>query len=238
VSYTAVYLDSRGLDRALEAGRYAVEGRFFLTASDTFLERNLRRTHEQDLDVQRANAEIYAAHDIPVVAGSIMAAFGCNYEGDIPTARVLQLVEELDQLTAEAGGSLDRLLLADTMGWADPRLVQRTVAAVKERWPGVDVALHLHDTRGTGMANVYAALEAGVRAFDTSVGGLGGCPFAGVAAGNVPTEDVVFMCERMGLETGVDLGRLVDAARTAQRVVGHELPSRMLAAGMAGVAAP
>jgi hydroxymethylglutaryl-CoA lyase len=238
VSYTAVYLDSRGLDRALEAGRYAIEGRFFLTASDTFLERNLRRTHEQDLDVQRANAEIYAAHDIPVVAGSIMAAFGCNYEGDIPTARVLQLVEELDQLTAEAGGSLDRLLLADTMGWADPRLVQRTVAAVKERWPGVDVALHLHDTRGTGMANVYAALEAGVRAFDTSVGGLGGCPFAGVAAGNVPTEDVVFMCERMGLETGVDLGRLVDAARTAQRVVGHELPSRMLAAGMAGVAAP
>lgn len=227
VDYTAIYLNDKGVERALAAGRYRVEGRLSFTASETFSLENQRRNHEQDVAMQRSIIAIYQAHGIPVTAGGIMAAFGCNYEGDIPTSRVIELIGEMRGLAAESGSSLTEIELADTMGWADPELIKRTVGAVRERWPDLTIALHLHDTRGTGLANVYAALEMGVSHFDTSVGGLGGCPFAKTVAGNVATEDVVFMCERMGVRTGVDLERLIECARLAEKLVGHPLPSRM-----------
>jgi hydroxymethylglutaryl-CoA lyase len=130
-------------------------------------------------------------------------------------------------MAGEAGENPPRITLADTMGWADPEQIKRTVAAIRTRWPEKEIALHLHDTRGTGIANVYAAMEMGVRRFDSSVGGLGGCPFAGVVAGNVSTEDIVFMCDRMGVETGVDLRAMVECVKLAEELVGHPLPSKV-----------
>lgn len=227
ITYDAVYLNDKGLERAIAAGVYEIEGHISLTASETFSKQNQHRDLSQDIEMQRRQLAIYKKHGIPVHQGSMMAAFGCNYEGDIPTARVLDLVRIMHQLAEEFDTDLKEVLLADTMGWGDPEGIKRTIGAVQEEWPDMEIALHLHDTRGTGIANIYAALEMGVRKFDTSVGGLGGCPFAKTVAGNVATEDVVFMCERMGVDTGVDLERLVECVRLAEEIVGHPLPSKV-----------
>ena len=123
--------------------------------------------------------------------------------------------------------------LADTVGWANPLAIARTVGAVRARWPGLPLALHLHDTRGLGLANALAGLQLGIANFDSSCAGLGGCPFAGhgEAAGNICTEDLVFMCHEMGIDTGVDLERLLDCARMAEQIVGHRLPGSLLRTG-------
>ncbi len=127
------------------------------------------------------------------------------------------------------------IVLDDTMGWADPLSVRRLVGAVREAYPDVDLALHLHDTRGLGGACFFAALEMGVRIFDASIGGLGGCPFARLtdttAAGNICTEDMVFMCHELGIETGIDLEALIEAARMAERIVGRPLMGRVMHSG-------
>jgi hydroxymethylglutaryl-CoA lyase len=159
-----------------------------------------------------------------------MGAFGCNYEGDVPLSRVTQLADRLHDIAAETGDSLHTLSLADTMGWANPELIRRVVGAVRERWPDLRIAMHLHDTRGLGIANFYAALLEGVDLFDTAVAGLGGCPFAGHkgAAGNVCTEEVVFLCQELGIETGVDLDKLIECSRFAETIVAHPLPSKLL----------
>lgn len=227
VDYEALYMNERGLERALAAGVYKVDGKISLTASETFCKMNQNRDSAQDIVVARNLLELYKRHGVKVAYGSIMAAFGCNYEGEIPTSHVLDLVQTILDLADDAGEPVNEIWLADTMGQADPELVKRTIGAIRDRWPDLVLALHLHDTRGTGMANFYAALEVGVAKFDTSVGGLGGCPFAKVAAGNIPTEDVVFMAQRMGIETGLDLEALVECAKLAEEIVGHPLPSRM-----------
>jgi len=227
VKYTAIYLNDKGFERALATGKYDMEGLVSLTASETFSKRNQNRTYEEDLIMQRKQLVLYRENGVTARGGMLLAAFGCNYEGDIPLARVLQLIDVMHELMAEAGQRLDELLVADTMGWATPTQIRQTIVSIKERWPRLELALHLHDTRGMGIANVYAGLEAGVSRFDTSIGGLGGCPFAGVAAGNVATEDVVFMCQRMGIETGIDLRKLVDCAKLAEEIVGHTLPARV-----------
>jgi hydroxymethylglutaryl-CoA lyase len=125
------------------------------------------------------------------------------------------------------------LSLADTMAWATPLHIKRVVGAVRERWPDLRINLHLHDTRGLGVANAYAGLEMGVASFDASVAGLGGCPFAGHkgAAGNVCTEDLVFMCEEMGISTGIDVEKLIAAAQLAEEIVGHPLPGSVMRGG-------
>ena len=124
-------------------------------------------------------------------------------------------------------------MLADTMGWANPAQIKRTVGAVQDKYPDLPVSLHLHDTRGLGIANAYAGLEMGVTHYDSAVAGLGGCPFAGNAgaAGNVCTEDLVFMCDEMGIETGVDLQKLIDCAVLAEDIVGHPLPGSVKTGG-------
>ncbi len=137
-------------------------------------------------------------------------------------------------MAEEVGSTLKTVSLADTMGWADPELIHRVIGAVRNRWPDLRLSLHLHDTRGLAIANVYAALQDGIDLFDTAVGGLGGCPFAGHkgAAGNVCTEEVVFLCRQLGIETGVDLDRLVECARFAESIVGHSLPSTVMTASL------
>lgn len=227
VRYDALYLNDKGLERALDAKIYDITGKISLTASETFCKMNQNRDWDEDIAMQRRQLQLYQERGIPVRSGSIMAAFGCNYEGDITLARVLEVVKTINDLADEFDVDLAEVWLADTMGWADPEQVKRTVGEVRSRWPELEIGLHLHDTRGTGMANAYAALEAGVTTFDTSVGGLGGCPFAKTVAGNIPTEDMVFMCERMGIETGVNLDALIECAKLAEEVVGHPLPSKV-----------
>ncbi|HEY8578992.1 MAG TPA: hydroxymethylglutaryl-CoA lyase, partial [Beijerinckiaceae bacterium] len=143
-------------------------------------------------------------------------------------------VGEILAIARENEVTLDYVSLADTMGWATPLSVKRVVGAVQDAHPDTPLALHLHDTRGMGIANAYAGLEMGVARYDAAVAGLGGCPFAGNAgaAGNVCTEDLVFMCQEMGIETGVDLEALIACARLAEDIVGHPLPGAVMKGGM------
>ena len=230
VAYRGIYLNDTGLKRAIATGRLEILGRLSLTASETFGLRNQKRTTAQDLEMQRKMGAIYRDNNIPVETGGVVAAFGCNYEGAIPLARIMELVAILHEEVAALGRPMRALSLADTMGWADPELIRRTVGTVLAKWPELRISLHLHDTRGLGITNVYAALLEGVDRFDTAVAGLGGCPFAGHrgAAGNVCSEEVVFLCHQLGIETGVDLEGLVECARFAQEMVGHPLPSSLL----------
>lgn len=227
ITYTSIYLNDKGFERMLATGRYLPNATISFTASDTFSLRNQGRDHKQDIIMQHRLIDLYRQHEVFTGKANIMAAFGCNYEGDIPAERIVELVHEMHDMADEAGITLDDLELADTMGWGDPQRIKRTVGAVRERWPQLPIALHLHDTRGLGIANVHAALEMGITRFDTSVGGLGGCPFSGSAAGNVATEDVVFMCQRLGIETEIDISALVACTSLAESIVGHPLPSRL-----------
>ena len=234
VAYTALWLNEKGFERALKhSNRLALSGTIQLCTSEKFLKRNQNRTMEQQLAGQHAIVELYKANGVAVERGSVMAAFGCNFEGDIPAERVVLLVGQILDVAAAHGVTLQYVTLADTMAWATPQSIKRVVGALRQRWPDLDIALHLHDTRGMAIANAYAGLEMGVTRFDASVAGLGGCPFAGHkgAAGNVCTEDLVFMCHEMGIETGIDLDALIETARLAEDVVGHPLPGSVMKGG-------
>jgi hydroxymethylglutaryl-CoA lyase len=233
VAYAGLWFNEKGFERALATQRIEVTGSIFLSASEPFLKRNNNRTNEQVEAEAHRMIELYQAHNVPVEKCGVMAAFGCNFDGDIPVARVVELIGREVALARQHGVTLKRVMLADTMAWATPIAVKRLVGAVQDKFPEIDVSLHLHDTRGMGIANAYAGLEMGVQLFDSSVAGLGGCPFAGHAgaAGNVCTEDLVFMCDEMGIETGVDLEALSECARMAEDVVGHPLPGSVMKGG-------
>ena len=233
VIYHALWLNERGLERALAAGGLEMRGSVSTTTSETFMRRNTNRGFEENEQVQRNQIGTYRKHGIPVQRLGVMTAFGCNFEGEISKEKVLHSVERMLTLAEEEGVRIESISLADTMGWATPRSIKRVVGAVRERWPDRRIGLHLHDTRGLGIVNVYAGMEMGVELFDASVAGLGGCPFAKLkgAAGNVCTEDLVFMCDEMGIETGVDLAKLIEAARLAEEIVGHPLPGAVKRGG-------
>ena len=170
---------------------------------------------------------------IPVNRIGVMAAFGCNYQGDISPATVIKTLEDGMQIAAKTGAEITLFSLADTMGWAAPHRIERVVGEVRNVWPDMTISLHLHDTRGLAIANAYSALKMGVRQFDSTVGGLGGCPFAGQpkAAGNICTEELVLLCEELGIATGVDLDQLIEVGRLAEDIVGHQLPGELIHAG-------
>lgn len=233
VAYTALWLNDVGFKRAVAVGTIDVKGSLTLAASAAFLKRNQNRTPQEQLQAQRSIVKMYQQHGIAVERGGIMAAFGCNFEGDIPVKRVSELVQQILDIASENGVTLKYILLADTMAWATPQSIKRLLGVVRDKFPDVEFALHLHDTRGMGIANAYAGLEMGVTRYDSSVAGLGGCPFAGHsgAAGNVCTEDLVFMCHEMGIETGIDLEALIECARLAEDIVGHPLPGSVMKGG-------
>jgi hydroxymethylglutaryl-CoA lyase len=232
VRYAALWLNDKGLKRAVASG-LDIRGSLSLTASEKFLMRNQQRSMEDNLAAQHEMIRLYKSYGMSVERGSIMAAFGCNFEGEIPHERVLGQVQIMLDLADEHGLALKTVSLADTMAWATPRDIRALVGKVRDRFPQLKVALHLHDTRGMGIANAYAGLEMGVATFDSTVAGLGGCPFAAHkgAAGNVCTEDLVFMLQEMGIETGVDLEKLIEAARLAEDIVGHPLPGSVKMGG-------
>jgi hydroxymethylglutaryl-CoA lyase len=222
VRYSALVPNSRGAIRAIEAGFKEIE--VVVSASDTHNRRNVNRSTEESLDDIRGL--IGLIHDANASAEVIIAtSFGCPFEGDVDPARVAGIV---DRVLADGA---DRVSFGDTTGMATPRRVRDVLGPVRKAHPDVPILAHFHNTRGTGLANILTALDLGVTDFDASVGGLGGCPYAPGATGNVATEEVVHMLEDMGISTGIDLDKMVEAAELAQRIVGRELPSGVLRAG-------
>lgn len=203
VSYIGLVLNEQGLDRAIAAGSDEVA--YALGVTDGFSVRNQGTTVAEAVEVWRRIAVRAGDEGIPASL-VVSVAFGCPYEGEVSLHRVLEVVEKA--LTVRPG----RLSLADTIGVATPADVAVRLRAVGELAGDIPLGTHFHNTRNTGIANAYAALEVGVRSFDASLGGIGGCPFAPNATGNISTEDLVYMLHRMGYETGLDLERLADAA--------------------------
>lgn len=222
VTYIALVPNETGARRALAAG--ADELSTVVSASETHNLRNINRRIEETLAGIETIARLAAEAGTPW-CGYISTAFGCPYEGAVPPANVIRIAARLHALGSYA------IALGDTIGAADPRQVTALVRDIREHLPDVPLRLHFHDTRGTGLANVLAALEEGVDSFDGSVGGLGGCPYAPGAAGNIATEDLVYMLGRMGIQTGIDLPALVSASRWIEGIVGRALPGRVKGAG-------
>ncbi len=234
IAYTGLWFNANGLERALAfRDKLTIKGAIALTASEGFTRKNLNRSHAENVEAMRKQTALHLSKNVPVNRIGVMAAFGCNYQGDISPAQVISTLEDGMAIAAEAGTQITAFSLADTMGWATPARIERTLSEVRARWPQMQLALHLHDTRGLAVANAHAGLRMGVRQFDSTVGGLGGCPFAGQkgAAGNICTEELVLLCEEMGIRTGVDLDRLIEVGRMAEEIVGHVLPSELIHAG-------
>jgi isopropylmalate/homocitrate/citramalate synthase len=237
VAYEAIWLNRAGVERAARfRDILTLRPAFGLAATDTFSRKNTNRSTAERLDELPEWIAMYRELGFDRVDVAIMAAFGCNYEGDVEPSAMVKLLEETERRAGDAGARLGGIFLADTMGWGSPRSTKRLVGAVRERFPSHPITLHLHDTRALAISNIVAAMELGIDRFDSAVAGLGGCPFAALkgAAGNVCTEDVVFLCEEMGVETGIDLEKMIEAGRLAERVVGHELPGKLKLAGTLG----
>ncbi|MBM3567984.1 MAG: hydroxymethylglutaryl-CoA lyase [Alphaproteobacteria bacterium] len=232
VRYTGLWLNTRGFERARQT-QLDLSGRALISASDLFSLKNSGKDNAASLAEQRGWLKSYRELGMAVEWATVMTAFGCNFEGRIAPAKTVERIGQLLALVAEEGFALKGVLLADTVGFAAPNGIEATVGAVRSRWPDLRIGLHLHDTRGTGLANAYAALRMGIERFDGSCAGLGGCPFAGHkgAAGNICTEDLVFMCHELGIETGIDLERLIECARLAETIVGHPLPGKVMKGG-------
>ena len=222
VIYVALIPNLKGAQRALEAG--ADELNLVMSASQTHNRANMRMRCEQSL---AAFGDVVALTRGTTVSlnGSIATTFGCPFEGPISEDRVLQIVDAYLEL------GMQGISLADTTGMANPRQVHRLVQRVLSRVPAAALTLHFHNTRGLGLSNVLAAYEAGARRFDASLGGLGGCPFAPGASGNICTEDLVNMCEEMGIQTGIDLPHLLKLSRQLPDLLGHEMPGQVAKAG-------
>ena len=222
VRYSALVPNLRGAQRALDAGFREIE--VVISASDTHNRRNINRSTDESLVELPALVDLVHARGgtIQVI---VATSWGCPYEGDVPVSRVL------DVLARAVAAGVDSAAFGDTTGMATPTRVTRLVGETRSAHPDLALGLHFHNTRGTGLANVLAALQLGADDFDASVGGLGGCPYAPGASGNIATEELVHMLEDMGVATGVDLEALIDVAAQAEQLVGHELPSQVLRAG-------
>jgi hydroxymethylglutaryl-CoA lyase len=222
ICLSALTPNEKGLERALAAR--VEEITLFVSASEAHNQRNVRMSVAQSLAGFRTMAERALAHGMRI-RGYVVTAFGCPYEGRISPEKVEFILDQYRAL------GVREVSLGDTTGMANPVMVGELIRRIRPRLGGMDLALHFHDTRGAALANVLAGLQEGVRIFDGSVGGLGGCPYAKGASGNVATEDLVNMLEEMGIRTGVDLARLIDCARYAREIVGRDLPSHLLGAG-------
>ena len=215
--YSALVPNRQGLDAAIGAGMTEVA--VFMSASETHNKKNINKTIAQTLAAFRDTVPPALAAGLRVRA-YVSTVYGCPYEGAVDPARAVELARALRELGCY------QISLGDTIGVANPRQVRDVLSRVLAEIPKPDVAVHFHDTRGTALANILVAVEMGITTVDAALGGLGGCPYAPGASGNVATEDVVYMLEGMGVRTGVDLDRLVDCARLASTLVGHEVPSK------------
>jgi hydroxymethylglutaryl-CoA lyase len=215
-SRIGLVLNMRGWDRAVSTG--CDEANVVVCASDAFGMRNQGAGTAEQMATLAAIAERRAAEGGPRLSVTFSVAFGCPFEGEVAPARVIDLVREAARLP------LDEIALADTIGVADPWAVRRLVEACRSEAAGKRLRLHFHDTRNTGLANAFAGIEAGVDVLDASCGGLGGCPFAPNATGNIGAEDLVYMLERAQIATGLDLDQLIESSAWLSEVIGRKLP--------------
>lgn len=212
----------RGVERALDSK--ADEVIVFLSASETHNLKNLNRPVEQSLRDVEDIADLLQGQPIGR-KGAIAVAFGCPFEGDIDTGALKAIVSQFHRL------KFDSVTLGDTTGMATPRLVRKTVDALRSEFPDMPLALHFHNTRGIGLVNVMEGLHAGITTYESSLGGLGGCPFAPGATGNICTEDLVYLLHELGIHTGIELAALIGVAREMQEVMGRPLPGQVMKAG-------
>ncbi|MBI1732976.1 MAG: hydroxymethylglutaryl-CoA lyase [Gammaproteobacteria bacterium] len=223
VTYVGLVLNVRGVERAVAAGIDEIN--CVVVVTDTFGQRNQGQTTEQCLGTAKEIAAEGARAGIPVSV-TLSAAFGCPFEGEVPPARVVDLAARLSVM------GFNEISLADTIGAAGPSDVARLVRDVRRAAGAIPLRCHFHNTRNTGVANAYAALLEGVRVLDASCGGVGGCPFAPAATGNVATEDLLYMIQRMGFETGIDIGRVMETARWLEGPLGTPMPAMVTRAGV------
>jgi hydroxymethylglutaryl-CoA lyase len=223
VRYIGLVLNRRGFERALAAG--CDEVGMVVVASDTFNQRNQGATTAESVAawLEMARAARQAGLRAQV---TISAAFGCPFEGEVPPERVVALAREI------ADGGPIEIAIADSIGAGVPAQVTDLVGRLREALPGTRLRCHFHNTRNTGLANAWAAVEAGVEVLDASTGGIGGCPFAPAATGNIPTEDLLYMLSRMRIETGIDLGRALETARWLEERFGRTVPGLLTKAGV------
>ncbi|MBC7282053.1 hydroxymethylglutaryl-CoA lyase [Hoeflea sp.] len=235
VNYTALWLNDKGFRKALTAHEVDIDPRLLFYPSDRFSRENNNASSMEMREKQREWVRLYKAEGLTVDAAYVMTAFGCNFEGEIPQERVLDDFRFILDLCADENIPVPILVVADTMGWGNPEAVKRMIGKLRNMAPEARIGMHIHDTRGLGIANVYAALSMGVDMFESSIAGLGGCPFAGHgharAAGNVSTEDAVFLCQELGIETGIDLDKLIIAAQKAETIIGAPLMGRVMHTG-------
>jgi isopropylmalate/homocitrate/citramalate synthase len=222
--YSALVPNLKGLERAIAAG--VTDAAVFAAASETFSRRNLNQSIAESVGTYRDVIETAGRAGVRV-RGYLSTAFGCPFEGDVPVERVIALTGRLLDL------GVFEVAVSDTIGIAHPGQVRSVLRALGQAVPAGRIALHFHDTRGTALANVLAALEFGIRTFDASAGGLGGCPYAPGASGNLATEDLLYVLHGLGYDTGVSLERVISAVQPVEPLVGHRLPSRMFQAALA-----
>ena len=224
LSRIGLVLNMRGWDRAVAAG--CDEANVVVCSSDGFGVRNQGATVDEQIAAMHAIAQRKAAEGGPSISVTFSTAFGCPFDGEVPQDRVVSLAREA------AAAKVDEIALADTIGVADPWMVRARVQAVKAVIGDIPLRLHFHDTRNTGLANAYAGVEAGVDILDASCGGLGGCPFAPAATGNIGTEDLVYMLERAGFETGYDIPALIETAQWMSGVLDKPIAASVSRAGL------
>jgi hydroxymethylglutaryl-CoA lyase len=220
--YAALVPNDKGAARAVDAGVDVIHT--VVSASESHNLANVNMTIAASIDKLRAVAQLAARAGVPLQCG-ISTSFGCPFEGDVPVARLESVVARLVDLGARGIG------LADTTGMANPRQVSEALERLMPRFPGVEWTLHTHDTRAMAISNILTAMACGVTTFDASIGGLGGCPFAPGASGNVCTEDLVHCLHAMGVDTGIDLAKLVATAKRVEQILGRTLPGQIIKAG-------
>ncbi|MFN0070609.1 MAG: hydroxymethylglutaryl-CoA lyase [Chloroflexota bacterium] len=222
VSYEALVPNARGAERALSVGVDRLV--LVVAASETFNQKNVRMSLADSFSSFEEVARLAHEAHVPI-KGGLATSFGCPYEGYVSEARLHQVIQQFVDLGADEVG------LADTTGMANPRQVTTMIPPIRERWPTLHLGLHFHNTRGMGLANVLAGLQAGVTMYDASIGGMGGCPFAPRATGNVCTEDMVHMLDEMGISSGASVTKLIECAKFTAELVGAELPGQVMKAG-------
>lgn len=223
VAYSALCPNARGLERARKVGLSEIA--VFMSASETHNRKNVNKTIDATLAAFADTIGPARAAGMRV-RGYVSTVWGCPYEGDVPPEKSIAIAKKLYEMGCY------QVSLSDTIGAGTPKLTREIVRRSLDALPVDALAMHMHDTRGTALANILLALELGIRHFDASVGGMGGCPYAPGAAGNVATEDLVYMLHGMGISTGIDLERLVEAARAAESIVGRALPGKVHHAGI------
>lgn len=214
--------NARGAERAAAAKADMMVG--FISASESHCKTNLNKSIDQAIADFAEVVPIARQWDIKL-RGAVATAFGCPFEGEVSIDNILKIVGSYD------AHGIRNITFGDTTGMATPPVVTRVVDAVRNKYPEMEIALHFHNTRGVGLANVMNGLQLGVREFESSIAGLGGCPFAPGATGNICTEDLVYLLEECGYETGIDLEKLIEVAKQVERMMGRQLPGQMMKAG-------